>query len=287
MTKRSVLHAFAVLALLLTRSTLPSAQTRSGPVDNAANLMRAGQYDQVEPLLRDEKDPRAIAMRARAHIARGRYQEAEKLLTPAVAAAPGSDAALELGLLQVYLGRRDEATRTLSRVVNGSQSRTAPDLLRMAQAARALGRFQDSNTFFRDADRAQPKDAAINTAWGELFLEKAEKENAQKSFEIALRGRRQQSGGDHRHGALASDTDQPAAAQLVERALKINPNYVPGTPPRCRRWHSTIASGRTRTRRSTRRSRSIRTALKRARSMRRLRFSRIARASSTRRPRPS
>jgi tetratricopeptide (TPR) repeat protein len=227
MTKRSVLHALAVLALLLTRSTLPLAQTRSGPVDNAANLMKAGQYDQVESLLRDEKDPRAIVMRARAHIARGRYQEAEELLTPAVAAAPGSDAALELGLLQIYLGRRDEAMRTLGRVVNTSQSRTAPDLLRMAKAARALGRFQDSNTFFRDADRAQPKDAAINTAWGELVLEKAEKENAQKSFQIALEADGNDPAAINGMAQLAADTDQPAAAQLVERALKINPNYVP------------------------------------------------------------
>src|SRR4051794_9858511 len=104
MTKRSVLHAFAVLALLFTSGgTFPSAQTCNTPMDNALNLLRAGQYDQVEPVLRDDKDPRAVALRARAHIARGRYQEAEKLLVPAVAAAPGSDAALELGLLQQYL----------------------------------------------------------------------------------------------------------------------------------------------------------------------------------------
>jgi tetratricopeptide (TPR) repeat protein len=226
MTKRSVLHAFAVLALLLTRSTLPSAQTAGGPVDNAANLIRAGQYDQVEPLLRDEKDPRAVAMRARAHIARGRYQDAEKLLTPAATAAPGSDAALELGQLQLYLGRRDDAVRTLSRLVSTSQSRSAPDLLRLAQAARALGRFQDSNTFFRDADRAKPKDGAINTAWGELFVEKAEKENAQKSFQIALEADASNPAAIVGMARLASDTDQPAAAQLVERALKVNPNYV-------------------------------------------------------------
>jgi len=227
MTKRSVLHAFAVLALLLTRNPLPSAQTRGGPLENAANLIRVGQYDQVEPLLRDEKEPRAIAMRARAHIARGRYQEAEKLLAPAVTAAPAGDAALELGLLQNYLGRRDEATRTLNRVASGSQSRTPADLLRMARAARALGRFQDANTLFRDADRAQPKDAAINTAWGELFLEKSEKENAQKSFQIALEADGNEPAAIIGMAQLAADTDQPAAAQLIDRALKVNPSYVP------------------------------------------------------------
>ena len=201
-------------------SYLPALARRS---DRSSSGIATSRYAQ----LTSANTSRVFVMRARAHIARGRYQEAEKLLTPAVAAAPGSDAALELGLLQVYLGRRDEATRTLSRVVNGSQSRTAPDLLRMAQAARALGRFQDSNTLFRDADRAQPKDAAINTAWGELFLEKAEKENAQKSFEIALQADANNPAAIIGMARIASDTDQPAAAQLVERALKINPNYVP------------------------------------------------------------
>jgi len=213
--------------LFTSGGTLPSAQTRNTPMDNALNLLRAGQYDQVEPVLRDDKDPRAVALRARAHIARGRYQEAEKLLVPAVAAAPGSDAALELGVLQQYLGRRDDAARTLNRLVSGQQSRAATDLLRMAQAARALGKFQDANSFFRDADRAQPKDSAINTAWGELFLEKAEQENAQKSFQIALEADANNPEAIIGMARLASDTNQPAAAQLVERALKVNPNYVP------------------------------------------------------------
>ena len=59
-------------------------------------------------------------LRARAAIARGRYADAEKLLTPAAASAPSSDAALELGLLQQYLGRRQDARRTLQRVLDGA-----------------------------------------------------------------------------------------------------------------------------------------------------------------------
>ena len=225
-TRRSVLHVAAVLSLLFTSGTLPSAQARNTPLDNAANLIKVGQYDQVEPLLKDDKDPRAVALRARAHIARGRYQEAEKLLTPAVTAAPTSDAALELGLLHLYLGRGEEAARTLTRIVS-APSRAASDLLRIAQAERALGRFQDANTRFRDADRAQPKDAAINAAWGELFLEKAERENALKSFQIALEADPNSPAAIIGMARLASDSDQPAAAELVERALKVNPNFVP------------------------------------------------------------
>ena len=227
MTGRTVLHASAVLALLLTSGTLPSAQSRNTPAENAANLLKIGQFEQIEQLLRDDKDPRAVAIRARALIARGRYQDAEKILAPAAAAAPTSDAALELGLLQLYLGHRDEGRRGLNRLVNTTQPRGATDLLRMAQAARALGEFQNANTLFRDADRAQPKDSAINTAWGELFLEKAEKENAQKSFQIALEADENNPAAIVGMARLASDVDQPAAAKLVERALKINASYVP------------------------------------------------------------
>lgn len=228
MTGRSLLQAFAVCTLLLTSGDLPAAQSRNTPADNAANLLKVGQYDDVDKLLGDEKEPRAIALRARAYIARGRYDEAEKLLAPAAAAAPTSDAALELGLLQMYLGRREQGARGLNRLVDTLQAKTAMDLLRMAQAARALGEFQDSNSFFREADRAQPKDATINTAWGELFLEKAEKENAQKSFQIALEADANDPAALVGMARLVADVDQPAAMQAVERALKTNPNYVPG-----------------------------------------------------------
>jgi tetratricopeptide (TPR) repeat protein len=227
MTARLLLQGLTVCALLCTTGSLPAAQTRNTPADNAANLLKVGQYDEVEKLLRDEKDPRAIAMRARAHVARGRYEDAEKLLTPAAAAAPTSDAALELGLLQMYLGRRDQATATLNRIIETLQPRTPADLLRVAQAARAVGKFQDANDLFRDADRAQPKDPIINTAWGEMFLEKAEKENAQKSFDIALEADENNPAAIVGMARLAADADQPAALQLVERALKVNPNYVP------------------------------------------------------------
>ncbi|HTM05479.1 MAG TPA: tetratricopeptide repeat protein [Vicinamibacterales bacterium] len=227
MSGRSLLLALTIGALLLTSGTLPQAQTRNTPADNAANLIKVGQYDEADKLLQNERDPRSIALRARALIARGRYQDAEKALTPAVTSAPTSDAALELGLLQIYLGRKADGTRTLQRIVNGPQGRTAMDVLRQAQAARALGQFQDSNTLFRDADRLAPKDPEINTAWGMLFLEKAENESAQKSFEIALEADANNAEALTGMARLVSDLDQPAALKALDRALKINPNYVP------------------------------------------------------------
>jgi cellulose synthase operon protein C len=228
MTGRSFLHAFAIGALLLTSGTLPSAQTRNTPADTATNLLKVGQYDEAEKLLQNERDPRSIALRARAMIARGKYADAEKLLAPAAASAPTSEAALELGLLQIYLGRKDEGVRGLDRLIDTLQPKTPADLMRAGQAARATGAFKDANdVFFREANRAAPDDPAINIAWGELLLEKAERTDAQKSFELALEADPNSPAALTGMARLVAEVDQGAALKAVERALKTNPNYVP------------------------------------------------------------
>ena len=72
-----------------------------------------------------------------------------------------------------------------------------------------------------------PDDPAINVAWGELFLEKYNGADAVRSFQTALRA-----DGDSvaaRIGlARATREQDPAAAKVsAERALEVNPNYVP------------------------------------------------------------
>src|SRR4030095_821321 len=105
MTERSLMtfrRACAVGALVLLAAVqVPSAQSRppaaaATPADAALKALNAGQFDEVERLLRSATDARSVAIRARAEIAQGRYAEAEKLLTPVANAQPGSDAALEL-----------------------------------------------------------------------------------------------------------------------------------------------------------------------------------------------
>jgi len=217
--------------VLLCAAQVPLAQSRSAaptsPAEAALKALNAGRLDEVETLLRTATDPRSIAIRARAVIARGRYADAEKLLTPAAAAQPGSDAALELGLLQNYLGRRDEATRTLRQLVARVAGNTPAELLRLGRAARALGAFQDANDFFRSANRMAPEDVEINTAWGELFLEKYDNKEAMRSFQDALEV-------DENHvpailgvARVAMEENPPAAKRAIERALKLNPNSVP------------------------------------------------------------
>jgi cellulose synthase operon protein C len=218
-------------ALLISLTTVSSGQTR-GPVtpaapDPASRAFNSGQYDQVETLLKAATDPRSIALRARAAIARGRYSEAEAMLAPAAMQAPGSDPALELGLLQLYLGRRADGTRTLQTVLNRSADGSPLDLMRLGLAARGLEQFQEANGYFRNASGLAPDDPVINTAWGELFLEKYNRADAVKSFQSALRV-----DPDYvpaRIGlARATVEENPAVArEAIEKALATNPNYLP------------------------------------------------------------
>jgi len=171
-------------------------------------------------------DGNALVTRARADIARGRYAEAEAVLSRVAAAQPESEAALEMGLLELYLGRRADARRRLRLLVSRLDGRTAAEAFRLALAARALGAFQDANGFFRDANRLAPKDPGINAAWGELFLDKHNPGDAMKSFEQAL-------GTDDNHVAalvgaarVAAGSNPPAARTALERALRVDPSSV-------------------------------------------------------------
>jgi tetratricopeptide (TPR) repeat protein len=226
------------IALLLVAGTMPSAQAPSGQrqmstaASGALRALNLGQFDEVDRVLGTATDPASVAIRARARIARGRYPEAEMLLTPVASAQPASDAALELGLLEIYLGRRSEGTRRLRLLVNRLDARTAADYFRLARAARALAAFEDAqafhdaNGYFRDANRLAPDDADINAEWGALFLDKHNPADAMKSFQEALRVDASHVDALVGTAAAIAGENPPAARAALERAIKTNPNSV-------------------------------------------------------------
>jgi tetratricopeptide (TPR) repeat protein len=218
------------VAMLVAVTTSSSGQTPAldnSPAAIAARAFNAGQFDQVEAALQSATDERSIVLRAKAAIARGRYADAEKLLTGVVASSPARDAALELGQLYLYLGRRDEGARLLQTVLTRGPQNSPADLLRLGLAARSLGRFQDANAFFRSAAGQAPNDPVINTAWGELFLEKYNRADAVRSFQTALKG--DESYVPARLGLAQATLEEnpPAAKSAAEAVLKVNPNSVP------------------------------------------------------------
>jgi cellulose synthase operon protein C len=220
------LCAVLVMAQGQRRAAAPAAPAT--PFQAATRAFIEGRYTDVDTLTEklDLKDPGIVALRGRAAIARGRYSDAETSLEAAASRAPSSEAALELGLLQQMLSR-PEARTTLSRVAAlAGTSRTAADLARAARALQSLGQYQEANAAFRDAASLAPGNAAIQTAWGDLFLEKYNKAEAVKSYQAALEIDPRWAPALLGGARALEDDNPPQAASLVKRALEINPYSV-------------------------------------------------------------
>ena len=218
--------ALVLLGLPIVSATAQGPRRPSPPLQAAGRAVLEGRYDEVDTLTAslDASDPDVVAVKARAAVARGRYEQAETMLRAVVPLAPTSDAALELGLLLQMLGRAD-ARAVLERVaLLANRSPEPVEVARGARAQHALGLLKDANASYQLAANRLPNDPAINTAWGELFLETEQNGEALKSFQTAVKA-------DARWTpalmgaafALAPD-DPPQAVALAKRAIDINPS---------------------------------------------------------------
>jgi tetratricopeptide (TPR) repeat protein len=198
------------------------ARRNQPPLQAANRALLDGRYDEVEQLTAqlDQRDPDVVALKARAAIARGRYGDAEAALRPAALRAPSSAAALELGLLLQMLGKTD-ATPLLRGVASG-----ASDLVLAGRALHALGAFDEANDVFRNAAARAPKDPAVNTAWGVLYLDAHQKADALELFQAALQGDPKWTPALLGAARALEDDDPPQAIAAARKALEINPSYV-------------------------------------------------------------
>jgi tetratricopeptide (TPR) repeat protein len=220
---------FAALLLIGLLAVVVGQSTRRAPgVEAAEQALNEGRYDEVASLTAElpPDDQVGIVLRARADIARGRYKEAEAALRPAATAEPEGDAALELGLLLHKLENPD-AERVLDRVASGiSSARTAQDLARAGQALQALNLPRDAGDAFREAAAAAPGDPEIETAWGNLFLERHNNADALKSFQEATTNNPRFAPALLGFARALADDNPPQATTYARQALEINPNYV-------------------------------------------------------------
>ena len=228
-----LLSATAVVAL----AAVPSfAQTASDAQDDeqtfherATRALAHGDRSEAETLAasRDAMDPSAAALRARLLVDRGEYGEAEAGLDGVARNAPSSAAGLELGLLLQRRGRVAEAQPFLEAViVGGMRSLDAPNQFRGALAASAIGGFREANRLFRSAARSAPDDPAIQTAWGELFLQKYNHPDALASFQAALTLDDEWAPAHLGVAQVLATENPPVARASVERALEIDPELV-------------------------------------------------------------
>lgn len=207
------------------RTSAQQSERQSFP-QSAWTAIARGKPTEAESLARAQPpgDPDAAAVAGYLAARKGRYEEAVTRLEPAATQAPLSAAALELGLLHLELGRTEAAGRLLLPLFRQASTASSPEALaRAGRAAHALGRAQDANALFRSASAVAGGDPAIDTAWGNLFLDKFNEEEAVRSFQQVVKA-------DPRwapaHAGLAravADVDPPAAAAAAMKALEIDP----------------------------------------------------------------
>ena len=220
--------ALVLLGLPILTATAQGPRRPSEPMQAAVRALIEGRYDEVDIVTAklDGADPDVIAVKARAAIARGRYEQAEAMLRPAVPLAPTSEAALHLGLLLQMLGRAD-AAMVLERVaLLAGRSPDPAEIARGARAERALGRLREANASYQLAAKRAPADPSVHTAWGELFLQTEQNSEALKSFQAVLESDPRWTPALIGAAQALADDDPPQATVLAKKALEINPSSV-------------------------------------------------------------
>ncbi len=206
-----------------------AAQQASDSFPQAARRALAqGRIADAEALAKSRPagDGEAAAVLARVEALRGNYDGARQLLETAAAAQPWGDAALELGLLlQRQFGRADAAQPHLNRVLSrATQIQDPESLFRAARAAAALGRVQEANSLYRVAARGG--DPAVETAWGELFLETYNPREALQSFQKVMKLDESWTPAYVGFARTLANENPPAAAAAAEAALKVYPAFA-------------------------------------------------------------
>ena len=208
------------------------------------SLLAVGKYEEAEATAR-----RAVAAPRGRELSntygevlygRGKIPEAEQAYARALSdhASDSLTAALNLAVLHFEKGERERAMKEFDRFIDvynagGGRDLDVEDLIQVAIACRYLG--ADNSQLFKDAQKAferaieeggdTPEGDEARVRLGELFLEKYNGSDARGSFDEVLKANAM-----HPRALLGAArtrffNDEPGADSLVDRALKVNPNY--------------------------------------------------------------
>ena len=151
----------------------------------------------------------------------GKDDHARELLAPLAQANPLGDAAVELGLLEVRRGQRDEGRRRLDRIASNRTLVSPDDYFRLARAARGRLEFQLADDAFQRIENAGRAD--IDTEYGDMLLQRHRPADAVELYGKALKA-------DpawvmaHVGAARAFGDDDPQASKAAfEAAKKLAP----------------------------------------------------------------
>ncbi|MDE0982201.1 MAG: peptidase MA family metallohydrolase [Gammaproteobacteria bacterium] len=156
----------------------------------------------------------------------GESKEALEILESVVAglAEPPVRALVQYGSLLDFVGQKQIAFSILDQAVqryNNGLVFASEDVAMVALASWLMGNFHDANSLFSEATRANPNNLEAHSLWGDLFLEKYNASDAERSYQeaIDINGRYVP--------ALVGMANVIGDERALQRALAINPNSIP------------------------------------------------------------
>lgn len=189
-----------------------------------------GQYEEGIGLLEDEIDSYANSAVLSTQLAEllvttGQSARALAILEEVVTenTTPPVRALVQYGSVLQFVGRRDEAigplNAAISRYDNGLVF-DAEEIAMVALASWRLNRFHDANSLFSEATRIDPNNLEAQVLWGDLFMEKFNTPDAEKSYNAALEINR-------RYGpALIGQAKISGGERSLSFALSVNERDV-------------------------------------------------------------
>ena len=155
--------------------------------------------------------------------------ESQQALTILKAVIDGSTEApvrtlVQYGSLLQFVGQKAEAREFLEQAIeryNDGLVFASEDVAMVALASWLTDKFHDANSLFSEATRANPNNLEANVLWGDLFLEKYNAADAERSYQAVLDINSRYT------DALVGITQVVGDEQAILRALAINPNSVP------------------------------------------------------------
>ena len=156
----------------------------------------------------------------------GESKEALEILESVVAGLAESPVRtlVQYGSLLDFVGQRQIAFSVLDQAVqryNNGLVFASEDVAMVALASWLMGNFHDANSLFSEATRANPNNLEAHSLWGDLFLEKYNASDAERSYQeaIDINGRYVP--------ALVGMANVVGDERALQRALAINPNSIP------------------------------------------------------------
>ncbi len=130
---------------------------------------------------------------------------------------------VQYGSLLQFVGRKAQAYEYLDQSIqryNDGLVFSSEDVAMVALASWLTDNFHDANSLFSEATRANPNNLEAHVLWGDLFLEKYNATDAERSFQAALDINSRYT------PALIGIARVVGDERALERALSINPNSI-------------------------------------------------------------